>query len=129
MLYDNGLLLSLYADAHALTGEPLFAETVRATAGWLQREMQSPEGGYYSSLDADSEHEEGKFYVWAREEVEHLLTAEEFVVFAAVYGLDAPANFESRHWHLQIAQQAENVARNLSLEPGMVQSRLASARA
>ena len=58
------------------------------------REMQSPEGGYYSSLDADSEDEEGKFYVWTREEVRALLTPEEFAVAAPHYGLDRPPNFE-----------------------------------
>jgi hypothetical protein len=67
------------------------------------REMQSPEGGYYSSLDADSEHEEGKFYVWQRDEVQALLTPEEFGAFASRYGLDRPPNFEGEHWHLRIA--------------------------
>jgi uncharacterized protein YyaL (SSP411 family) len=64
------------------------------------REMQSPEGGYYSSLDADSEHEEGKFYVWTRDEVRSLLSAAEYAAFARRFGLDRPANFEGRFWHL-----------------------------
>jgi uncharacterized protein YyaL (SSP411 family) len=75
MLYDNGQLLALLVDAWRATRDPLFERCIGETAEWLMREMQSPEGGYYSSLDADSEHEEGKFYVWARGEVEKVLDA------------------------------------------------------
>jgi uncharacterized protein YyaL (SSP411 family) len=106
MLYDNGPLLGLLADAWITTGEALFQQCAAQSAGWLMREMQSPEGGYYSSLDADSEHEEGKFYVWSREEVQQLLTAEEYLAFAARYGLDRPPNFENRHWHLHVSNAA-----------------------
>jgi len=104
MLYDNGPLLGLLADAWLATGEPRFAQCADETAAWIMREMQSPEGGYYSSLDADSEHEEGKFYVWSREEAQALLTAEEYAIAAAHYGLDGPPNFERRHWHLRIVK-------------------------
>jgi uncharacterized protein len=103
MLYDNGPLLGLLADAWQVSGDPLYARCAEETAGWLMREMQSPEGGYYSSLDADSEHEEGKFYVWQRDEVQALLTPEEFAAFAPRYGLERPPNFEGRHWHLRIS--------------------------
>src|SRR4030066_220774 len=72
----------------------VFARVAAETAGWIMREMQSPEGGYYSSLDADSEHEEGKFYVWTPGKVSLRTTAEEYAVVAAHYGLDRPANFE-----------------------------------
>jgi uncharacterized protein len=108
MLYDNGPLLGLLADAWVLTREPTFARCAAETAGWIVREMQSPQGGYYSSLDADSEHEEGKFYVWTREEVAALLTASEYVVVAAHYALDQPPNFENRHWHLRVAGPASD---------------------
>jgi uncharacterized protein YyaL (SSP411 family) len=108
MLYDNGPLLGLLADAWVLTREPLFARCAAETAGWIMREMQSPEGGYYSSLDADSEHEEGKFYVWSREEVSSLLSAEEYAAVAAHYGLDQPPNFENRHWHFRVSAPATN---------------------
>jgi len=102
MLYDNGPLLALLADAWVLTREPTFARCAAETAGWIMREMQSPEGGYYSSLDADSEHEEGKFYVWSREEIAALLTSAEYEAAAAHYGLDQPPNFENKHWHLRV---------------------------
>jgi uncharacterized protein YyaL (SSP411 family) len=102
MLYDNGPLLGLLADAWLATADPLYERCAAQTAGWIMREMQSPEGGYFSSLDADSEHEEGKFYVWERDEVQRLLTAEEYAAFAPRYGLDQPPNFENRHWHLYV---------------------------
>ena len=107
MLYDNGPLLALLADAWLVTREPLFARCADETAGWLTREMQSPEGGFFSSLDADSEHEEGKYYVWKREEARALLTAEEFDVAARHYGLDQPPNFEKQYWHLRIHAPAD----------------------
>jgi len=103
MLYDNGPLLGLLADAWALMREQTFARCAAETASWIMREMQSPQGGYYSSLDADSEHEEGKFYVWTREEVASLLTPPEYAVVAAHYGLGQPPNFENRYWHLRVA--------------------------
>jgi len=108
MLYDNGPLLGLLADAWVLTREQTFARCAAETAGWIMREMQSPQGGYYSSLDADSEHEEGKFYVWTREEAASLLTPPEYAVVAAHYGLDQPPNFENRHWHLRAAGPASD---------------------
>jgi len=104
MLYDNGPLLGLLADAWLATGADRFARCAEETAGWVMREMQSPEGGYYSSLDADSEHEEGKFYVWTREEVQELLSQDEYALVAAHYGLGRAPNFEGRHWHLYVAE-------------------------
>ncbi len=115
MLYDNGPLLRLYAEAFALTGEAQYQQVVEQTADWVIREMQSPSGGFYSALDADSEGEEGKFYVWTPKEVEALLTAEEYAVAARHWGLNRSANFEATHWHLYIAEPLWQVAKSLKL--------------
>src|SRR5258708_15154486 len=104
MLYDNGWLLRLYADAWAITRDPLFERVCVETAAWVMREMQSPDGGYYSSLDADSEGEEGKFYVWTPGEFRALLSEDEYQVAAAVFGLDRPANFENLHCPLLVGK-------------------------
>ena len=115
MLYDNGLLLGLYSDAWQSGGDPLFARVVEQTAAWVLREMQSPDGGYYSSLDADSEHEEGKFYVWQRGEVRQLLSDDEYALIAPYYGLDRPANFEHHAWNLRVSASLQEVALHLNL--------------
>jgi len=94
----------------------------------VMREMQAPQSGYYSSLDADSEHEEGKFYVWSREEVAGLLTGDEYAVAAACYGLDRSPNFEGKHWHLCMAEPLQQVADRLAISAAEAENRLASAR-
>jgi uncharacterized protein YyaL (SSP411 family) len=127
MLYDNGALLSAYANAAVATGDHFYADVAARTAEWARREMQSPEGGYYSSFDADSEGHEGKFYVWNRDEVRGALSDAEYAVFEARFGLDHPANFEGQ-WHLHIFKSLEEIAsgRQLSLE--QVESLIESAR-
>src|SRR5262249_35648709 len=113
MLYDNAWLMRLYADAWAITHDPLFERICAETAAWIMREMQSPEGGYYSALDADSEGEEGKFYVWGIDEVRALLTPEEFALASATFGLDGPPNFENHAWNLVVARPAADSQRAL----------------
>jgi len=103
MLYDNGPLLGLCADAWAQTGDGLYSRVAEETATWVLREMQAPDGGYYSSLDADSEGEEGKYYVWDRDEVEALLTPQESALAIRRWGFADPPNFEDRHWHAKVA--------------------------
>src|SRR6185503_20193892 len=93
------------------------------------REMQSAEGGYYSSLDADSEHEEGKFYVWTREEAESMLDPAEWRIAAPYWGLDRAANFEGRHWHLHVTRTLEDAANLAGIGASEARALLASARA
>jgi uncharacterized protein YyaL (SSP411 family) len=97
MLYDNAQLLELLAIAHARTGEALYLERARETVGWLAREMVTPEGAFSASLDADSEGEEGKFYVWSLDEVVALLGSEDAAFFAAQYDVTQEGNFEAHN--------------------------------
>lgn len=103
MLYDNAQLLYLYALASKQYNEPYFADIAHETANWVIDTMQSQEGGYFSSIDADSEGHEGKFYVWDKSEIKMLLTPEEYAVIEPYFGLDQPPNFETQ-WHLYVAQ-------------------------
>jgi len=128
MLYDNGPLLALAADAARATGDRLFARAARATGEWVMREMQSPAGGYYATLDADSEGHEGRYYVWTPREVEALVTAEEYRLFAPIYGLDRSANFEGESWHLHTYEDPAAVARRLGLDPVTAEALLGTAR-
>jgi uncharacterized protein YyaL (SSP411 family) len=109
MLYDNGALLAVYADAAIATGDVAFREVARDTAAFLLREMQDPAGGFHSSFDADSEGHEGRFYVWTREQLATLLDPMDVELFAARHGLDRPANFEGA-WHLVVARGIEELA-------------------
>jgi uncharacterized protein YyaL (SSP411 family) len=96
MLYDNAQLLPLYALEAARTGEPLLIETAEGIAAWLERDMLLPEGAFAASLDADSEGEEGKFYVWTATELARLLEADDAALFAQHYDVTAEGNWEGR---------------------------------
>jgi hypothetical protein len=127
MLYDNGPLLALYTRAWRLTSEPFFRQVSVQTADWIIREMQSPEGGFYSSLDADSEGVEGKFYVWTPEQVKDILTAGEYALFSKYSGLDRPANFEGK-WHLFISKTIQELATMLNQDEAAVLDTITGAR-
>jgi uncharacterized protein YyaL (SSP411 family) len=97
MLYDNAQILDLLALDYARTKHPLHRERARETVGWLQREMTIGEGGFASSLDADSDGEEGKFYVWSLAEIQDVLGADDAAFFAAKYDISAAGNFEGHN--------------------------------
>jgi uncharacterized protein YyaL (SSP411 family) len=97
MLYDNAQLLELLAVAHAATGASLYRERAAETVGWLAREMTTAEGAFCASLDADSEGEEGKFYVWSLAEIERVLGPQDTAVFAAEYDVTPEGNFEGHN--------------------------------
>ena len=97
MLYDNAQLLELLALAYQRTGKPLFRQRARETVGWLKREMTTAEGAFSASLDADSEGEEGKFYVWSYAEVMRVLGVEDGEFFARHYDVTPAGNFEGHN--------------------------------
>jgi uncharacterized protein YyaL (SSP411 family) len=94
MLYDNALLIDAYTRAWLDQPDPLYAAVVEETIGWLQREMSAPEGGFYAALDADSEGEEGRYYVWTPEEVDSVLGPSLAREVRAAYNITAEGNFE-----------------------------------
>lgn len=125
MLYDNGPFLTVYSEAwqllqthpHLAIAEEgqLFERVTLGTADWVLREMQAPEGGFYSTLDADSEGEEGKFYIWTKEKIKVLLNGEFYSTFAYHMGLTCSANFEGQYWHLHIYHEPSEVAKKFNL--------------
>ena len=129
MLYDNALLLSVYAQAHAATGEPLFARSAAETAAWLCRDMQDPGGAFYATLDADSEGEEGRFYLWQPDQVRDLLPGKQAAVTERHLGLAKPPNFEDKDWHLFVAEPLGEVASSLNLTLEAARTTLDEARA
>ena len=111
MLYDNGLLLELYALEHARTGEPEPARIARETAAFLSADMSAPEGGFWSAIDAETHGHEGAYYVWSLEELEATLGAEDAGFLATLYGFDRAPFFEGSHYVLHlpapVAEQAQ----------------------
>jgi hypothetical protein len=97
MLYDNAQLLELLALTAGKTGNLLFRQRAAETVGWLKREMTTPEGAFSASLDADSEGEEGKFYVWSEAEIVEALGAENAALFVQHYDVSPGGNFEGHN--------------------------------
>jgi uncharacterized protein YyaL (SSP411 family) len=114
MLYDNGQLLQLFAQAFRLTGKALFRDTVDGIVAWLEREMRTTSGAFYAAIDADSEGVEGKFYLWTPAEVEQIVGSEAYPAFAYRYGLDQAANFEGK-WHLHSYHDTRQVIDKFNL--------------
>ena len=97
MLYDNAQLLRIYSQAYMITQEPRFKSVVEETVGYILREMLHSEGGFYSTQDADSEGEEGKFFVWTTEEINRLIGAEDGEIFCRIYDVSDQGNFEEKN--------------------------------
>jgi len=128
MLYDNGQLLAVAAQAAVATADPLFQRIAGETADWMRRDLEHPGGGFYSTLDADSEGHEGKFYAWDREELRGLLPPGEFAAFAPRFGIDRAANFEGK-WHLHCFKSRAQVAEEIGSDEASAATLIDQARA
>ena len=115
MLYDNGFLLELYACEHARTGNAQAARVVRQTVGWIAREMTSPEGAFWSAIDAETHGHEGAYYVWTREELMAALGEEDFTFLAPLLGFAGPPFFEGSHYVLHLPEPLEAAAQRRRL--------------
>lgn len=110
MLYDNGLLSWIYFEAYQATRKERYIQVGEEILAYVLREMQSPEGGFYSTQDADSEGEEGKFFVWTRDEIKEVLGKEKGTPFCAYYGVTAQGNFKKGLSVLNIAMPPKKVS-------------------
>ena len=129
MLYDNALLVRAYLHAWQITNDPFYLRIVEETLDFVARELTHPDGGFYSSLDADSEGEEGKFYVWTREEIrDALFDNADFDIFIAAYGITDKGNWEGRTV-LQRALDDASLAARFQLDAETVPAKLAACHA
>jgi uncharacterized protein YyaL (SSP411 family) len=135
MLYDNALLVPCYLEALQVTGDEPFRVVVTETLAFIEREMTSPEGPFHSTLDADSEGVEGKFYVWTYEDVLSALGPQDGALFATVYGVEPAGNWRDPHGHappranvLHRARSWEEHARHLNLPLADLHARMDACR-
>lgn len=114
MLYDNAQLLSIYAEAYSLTKNELYSDRIRQTISWLQNEMLSEDGGFFSALDADSEGIEGKFYIWSEAELMDTL-GDDFNWFSKLYNISKAGNWEHGYNHLHLTNYPDQTAKTLGI--------------
>ncbi|HET9494243.1 MAG TPA: thioredoxin domain-containing protein [Chloroflexia bacterium] len=127
MLYDNALLARVYLSAYQVTGEALYRRITEETLDYVLREMTAPEGGFYSAQDADSEGEEGRFYLWTPEQLSEVLGSYDARLLGGLYDVTERGNFEGRNiLHLELSP--EEFAAAEGLDPGDVSGRVTAAR-
>jgi uncharacterized protein YyaL (SSP411 family) len=129
MLYDNALLAQLYSELYQITKDERHLQIVRKTLDFAMREMTHPEGGFYSAQDADSEGEEGKFYIWPKKEITEILRDQAVAdIFCEYYGVTAGGNFEGENI-LNVRTSAKNLATRYSKTPEEIEQIIAGASA
>ncbi len=127
MLYDNAQLVSLYASAYQVTKDPFYKKVIEETLDFIEREMTSPEGAFYSSLDADSEGEEGRFYVWSKPEIDSILGGQA-ALFSSYYNITEKGNWEDGKNILHLKTSQEQFARENGLTAGQLTEQIDKAK-
>lgn len=127
MLYDNALLSRLYLHTYLITGEPFYMRIATSTLDYVMREMTSPEGGFYSTQDADSEGEEGKFFLWTPAEINKLLEPEDARLFMLYYDVSERGNFEGKNI-LHVTKPAAAVAEGVGVSEKQLKDALQRGR-
>lgn len=123
MLYDNGQLVSLYAAGYAAFNEPAYRTVIEQTLAFTERELSAPEGGFYSALDADSEGEEGKFYVWTEKELKEIL-GDDYALASEYYNVNARGHWEHGNYILLRAAHPAEYAEQHQMDAGVLKIRL-----
>jgi uncharacterized protein YyaL (SSP411 family) len=127
MLYDQALVSDIYLKAYQLTGKPLYARAAGEILDYVVADLQDPDGGFYSTRDADSEGEEGRFYLWTKAELREVLGADAAELFCDYYDVSDSGNWEGRNI-LHVARPVETVARLHDMDAATVEAVLADAR-
>ncbi|MGQ9695868.1 MAG: thioredoxin domain-containing protein [Thermodesulfobacteriota bacterium] len=128
MLYDNALLARLYLEAYQATQKRLYLQVAERIFDYILREMRDPQGGFYSSQDADSEGEEGKFFLWTKEEVLSLLGENQGNIFCAYYGITAEGNFGEGRNVIYVANSKEKISGVYGISLSELESLLTAGR-
>ncbi|MHA1908912.1 MAG: thioredoxin domain-containing protein, partial [Candidatus Thorarchaeota archaeon] len=115
MLYDQAMMLMAYTEAYLATKDPFYATVADEIVAYLKRDLMSPEGVFYSAEDADSEGEEGKFYVWTYDEVKEILTDDEFTIFSKVFNIKEEGNFHDEATRMKTGKNIPFLTRTLEM--------------
>lgn len=123
MLYDNAQLVTLYSEAYKVSKDPIYKQVVDETLTFIEREMTSPEGGFYSALDADSEGQEGKFYVWSKEELEKLI-GKDLALFADYFNINERGFWEHGNYILLRHEDDDVIAKKYNITVDELQKKI-----
>ncbi len=126
MLYDNALMLALMVEARSLVESEILLQAIIKTAQWMTTAMEAAEGGFFATLSADTEGKEGKFYIWKKEEIETVLSFEEYQIVSLYYGIEQAPNF-GHFWHLRVSLPINAVAKKINKDEKSIEQMIETA--